>query len=245
MDKVNAYEIGEFWEVIPRSKSTDRPHNPEISTSWYPMKGYVYRRLMQRRWFHLTLRLASFASTTQDFRYWVWDTATQGEIPGTKAVLEVRAQEIPIFLEHGQLVGKLIYHQMAQLPDKVYGRSIGSLISSKALHSASNSEPPVPATNDGVAISLVFREMWNSQLAIPPRSFRACGFVTLNVLGNLDDALRRCDRTLPTVRLELSEHKLSLRVARVAVFSQASSSMVELLQRNKCRRRRQRNRDCP
>ena len=49
-----------------------------------------------------------------------------GEIPGTKAVLEVRAHEIPILLEHGQLVGKLIYHKMSQSPDKVYGLSIGS-----------------------------------------------------------------------------------------------------------------------
>src|ERR1700736_669718 len=32
-----------------------------------------------------------------------------GEIPGTKAVLEVRAHELPILLEDNQLVGKLIY----------------------------------------------------------------------------------------------------------------------------------------
>src|SRR5207248_9434388 len=50
----------------------------------------------------------------------------EGEIPGTKAVLEVRAHELPILLEDGQLVGKLIYHKMAQIPQKVYGRAIGS-----------------------------------------------------------------------------------------------------------------------
>src|SRR2546426_6864658 len=47
-------------------------------------------------------------------------------IRGTKAVLEVRAHEIPIFLEDRQLVGKPKYHKMAKEPDKIYGPSIGS-----------------------------------------------------------------------------------------------------------------------
>lgn len=49
-----------------------------------------------------------------------------GEIKGTKAVLEVRAHEVPILLEDGQTIGRLTYHKMAQRPDKVYGQSIGS-----------------------------------------------------------------------------------------------------------------------
>jgi len=49
-----------------------------------------------------------------------------GEIKGTKAVLEVRAHEVPILLEHEQIVGRLVYHRMADVPDKVYGQAIGS-----------------------------------------------------------------------------------------------------------------------
>lgn len=49
-----------------------------------------------------------------------------GEIKGTKAVLEVRAHEVPILLEHGQTIGRLRYHKMADCPDKLYGQSIGS-----------------------------------------------------------------------------------------------------------------------
>jgi dCTP deaminase len=48
------------------------------------------------------------------------------DIPGTAAVLEVRAHEVPILLEHEQEVGRLIYSPMAAAPDKVYGQSIGS-----------------------------------------------------------------------------------------------------------------------
>lgn len=51
---------------------------------------------------------------------------TSGEIKGTKAVLEVRAHEVPILLEDRQVVGRLMYHKMASVPDKLYGQAIGS-----------------------------------------------------------------------------------------------------------------------
>jgi dCTP deaminase len=49
-----------------------------------------------------------------------------GEIKGTKAVLEVRAHEVPILLEDSQVVGRLLYHKMAAIPEKLYGQAIGS-----------------------------------------------------------------------------------------------------------------------
>jgi dCTP deaminase len=48
------------------------------------------------------------------------------DIRGTKAVLEVRAHDVPILLEHEQIVGRLIYSDLAEPPDKVYGPAIGS-----------------------------------------------------------------------------------------------------------------------
>jgi dCTP deaminase len=47
-------------------------------------------------------------------------------IKGTKAVLEVRSHEVPIVLEDRQEVGRLVYHKMAEEPDRLYGPSIGS-----------------------------------------------------------------------------------------------------------------------
>ena len=47
-------------------------------------------------------------------------------IPGTHAVLEVRAHETPFVIEHGQVVGRLVYSRMLERPDKIYGTSIGS-----------------------------------------------------------------------------------------------------------------------
>jgi dCTP deaminase len=45
---------------------------------------------------------------------------------GARAVLEVRSREVPFILEHGQIVGRLIYERMIARPEQLYGQGIGS-----------------------------------------------------------------------------------------------------------------------
>jgi dCTP deaminase len=45
---------------------------------------------------------------------------------GARAVLEVRSREVPFILEHGQIVGRLVYEQMLERPKTLYGLGIGS-----------------------------------------------------------------------------------------------------------------------
>jgi len=45
---------------------------------------------------------------------------------GSRAVLEVRSREVPFILEHGQIVGRLVYEAMLARPDALYGQGIGS-----------------------------------------------------------------------------------------------------------------------
>lgn len=45
---------------------------------------------------------------------------------GSRGVLEVRCHEAPFVLDHGQLVGRLVYERMAARPDILYGASLGS-----------------------------------------------------------------------------------------------------------------------
>ena len=45
---------------------------------------------------------------------------------GSRAVLEVRSREVPFILEHGQIVGRLVYEKMLARPDRLYGSGIGS-----------------------------------------------------------------------------------------------------------------------
>ena len=44
----------------------------------------------------------------------------------TRAVLELRSHEIPFILEHGQIVARLVYERLTDLPDRLYGSTIGS-----------------------------------------------------------------------------------------------------------------------
>jgi dCTP deaminase len=45
---------------------------------------------------------------------------------GARAVLEVRSREVPFILEHGQIVGRLVYEHMLERPKSLYGMGIGS-----------------------------------------------------------------------------------------------------------------------
>ncbi len=45
---------------------------------------------------------------------------------GSRGVLEVRCHEAPFVLEHGQVVGRLVYERMAEAPETLYGREIAS-----------------------------------------------------------------------------------------------------------------------
>lgn len=45
---------------------------------------------------------------------------------GTRAVLEVRARDVPFILEHGQSVCKLVYEPMLETPEVLYGSGLGS-----------------------------------------------------------------------------------------------------------------------
>lgn len=52
---------------------------------------------------------------------------------GSRGVLEVRCHEAPFALEHGQMVGRLVYERMADVPDVLYGAGIGSNYQGQAL----------------------------------------------------------------------------------------------------------------
>jgi dCTP deaminase len=52
---------------------------------------------------------------------------------GSRAVLEVRSHEVPFLLEHGQIMGRLRYERLMQVPDRLYGADLGSHYQGQAL----------------------------------------------------------------------------------------------------------------
>jgi dCTP deaminase len=45
---------------------------------------------------------------------------------GSRVVLEVRSHTVPFILEDGQIIGRLVYERMAEIPELLYGQGIKS-----------------------------------------------------------------------------------------------------------------------
>jgi dCTP deaminase len=49
-----------------------------------------------------------------------------GHPPSARGVLEVRSREVPFILEHGQIIGRLVFERLTDPPPEVYGEGMGS-----------------------------------------------------------------------------------------------------------------------
>jgi dCTP deaminase len=46
--------------------------------------------------------------------------------PSARGVLEVRSREVPFILEHGQVIGRLVFERLTDPPPQGYGAGLGS-----------------------------------------------------------------------------------------------------------------------
>jgi dCTP deaminase len=125
VDAVGAYEAGQYWEAVQLGE--DRrlvldPHEFYILASKESVSvppAYV-------------AEMAPFDPLIGEYRVHYagfFDPGfgyTAGKAPGAKAVLEVRSLDIPFILEDGQIVGRLVYDKLTDVPDQIYGQGIGS-----------------------------------------------------------------------------------------------------------------------
>ncbi|MEY4965191.1 MAG: hypothetical protein RL274_774 [Pseudomonadota bacterium] len=49
-----------------------------------------------------------------------------GQPPSARGVLEVRSREVPFILEHGQIIGRLVFERLTDPPPEGYGAGLGS-----------------------------------------------------------------------------------------------------------------------
>jgi dCTP deaminase len=128
LGRINHYDIADFW--TPIYKNERRQHILE------PGEFYILASKQRVRVpADLAAEMLPYDLATQEFRVHYagffdpgFGYGRNGEIPGTKAVLEVRAgtAEMPILMEDDQFVGRLNYYTMSAKPSKVYGGTIGS-----------------------------------------------------------------------------------------------------------------------
>ena len=123
--RVDAYDPGEFWELIHSCATGRLILNPG---DFYILASRERVRVPP----HFAAEMVPFDPSVGEFRIHYAGFFDPGfgygssDIRGTKAVLEVRAHEVPFAIEDGQVVGRLVYIRLLAKPDKVYGTNIGS-----------------------------------------------------------------------------------------------------------------------
>jgi dCTP deaminase len=126
LNRINYYDVADFWQPIYKNDKRQ-----------YILKPGEFYILASKQRVRVPADLAAemlpYDLATQEFRVHYagffdpgFGYGKDGEIPGTRAVLEVRANEMPILLEDDQFVGRLNYYNMSAKPGKVYGGKIGS-----------------------------------------------------------------------------------------------------------------------
>ena len=55
----------------------------------------------------------------------------------------MRSRDVPFMLEDGQIVGRLVYERMAEVPAVLYGQGIGSNYQAQGLKLSKHFQPPV------------------------------------------------------------------------------------------------------
>jgi dCTP deaminase len=132
LDKINHYSPEEFWE--PRYQSASRSLILDAG-AFYILASRERVRVPP----DFAAEMVPFDPSDGEFRIHYAGFFDPGfgygssDIKGTRAVLEVRAHEVPFLIEHGQLVGRLNYMRLLSRPEKIYGVGIGSSYQQQAL----------------------------------------------------------------------------------------------------------------
>lgn len=126
VDKRGAQNVLDFWEPIHR-------HGGPGELILDPDEFYI---LVSREAVHVpplyAAEMTPFDPLVGEFRVHYagfFDPGfghSQAGGTGSRAVLEVRSHEVPFILEHGQIVGRLVYEHMLSRPNALYGTDLGS-----------------------------------------------------------------------------------------------------------------------
>ncbi len=124
LDKIGHYPAADFWEEV---------HSDNGQIILDPGAFYI---LVSREAVTIppdyAAEMAPYLAMVGEFRvhYAGFFDPGFGYAPaggaGSRGVLEVRCHEAPFVLEHGQVVGRLVYETMAARPEMLYGVSIAS-----------------------------------------------------------------------------------------------------------------------
>lgn len=124
LDKIGHYDPAEYWEEV---RSAD---------GMIILDPGAFYILVSREAVHIppafAAEMAPYLAMVGEFRVHYagfFDPGFGHDAAGgtgSRGVLEVRCHEAPFVLEHGQVVGRLVYERMADVPTQLYGSGISS-----------------------------------------------------------------------------------------------------------------------
>ncbi len=121
---IGGHDVADFWEEV-RAEGPDGAGHVILD----PGAFYI---LVSREAVTIppdcAAEMAPFIAMVGEFRVHYagfFDPGFGHGVPA-RGVLEVRCHEAPFVLEHGQVVGRLVYERMASLPEQLYGTDLKS-----------------------------------------------------------------------------------------------------------------------
>ncbi|HAV09089.1 MAG TPA: 2'-deoxycytidine 5'-triphosphate deaminase [Rhodobacteraceae bacterium] len=138
LDLLGHYEPSDYWEEV---------HSDQGRIILDPGAFYI---LVSREAVSIppsyAAEMAPFLAMVGEFRVHYagfFDPGFGHGVPA-RGVLEVRCHEAPFVLEHGQVVGRLVYEHMEALPDQLYGVDIKSNYQGQGLKLSKHFRAPRP-----------------------------------------------------------------------------------------------------
>jgi len=139
LDRIGHYDPADYWEPI---------HTKEGRIILDPGAFYI---LVSREAVHIppdcAAEMAPYLAMVGEFRVHYagfFDPGFGHDAAGgagSRGVLEVRCHEAPFVLEHGQVVGRLVYERMAEVPETLYGADIKSNYQGQGLKLSKHFKP--------------------------------------------------------------------------------------------------------
>jgi dCTP deaminase len=126
LTKKNYYHIEDFWDPIYKNAKNTLILEPE---EFYILASKEKIRIPVK----YSAEMVPYEAGSGELRTHYagffdpgFGFGTKGEVKGTRAVLEVRAHDVPFMIAHGQTFCKLFFEKMNAEPEIVYGKKIGS-----------------------------------------------------------------------------------------------------------------------
>lgn len=129
VDRIDYYDPRDFWEPV-------YPHNGPNGPDGVVLDPYDFYILATREAVVVppdhAAEMVPYDATVGEFRVHYagfFDPgfgSAEAQGTGSRGVLEVRSHEVPFLIEHGQVVGRMIYEPLIARPEKLYGGAIGS-----------------------------------------------------------------------------------------------------------------------